>query len=123
NNPLQITVKYTVRDGVGSKDYYLNEFGYWQDSPRGSDLGTSFQYQTSESVGGPNPYNDNRIYFSGSPNIGDVISIGIIRNRYGSVRDYYTATCEAAEEGNLELFLNKALAALPASTGGWDLFN
>lgn len=123
DNPLQISVKYTTRLDDGFREYYLNEFGYWQYEARGIDLGTTFNYQTSESVGGPNPYNDNRMYFTGAPNIGDTIAISIIRNRYGDVRDTYTATCEAAEEGNLELFLIKMRDALPASTGGWDLFN
>lgn len=121
--PLQISVKYTKRVDDGFREYYLNEFGYWQYEARGIDLGVKFNYQTQESVGGPNPYNDNRIYFTGNPNVGDVVQIGVVRNRYGSVRDYYTAECMVSEENNLELLLIKMLDALPNSTGGWDLFN
>lgn len=119
SNPMQITIKYTLEYQGGTRDYFLNEFGYWQYEARGGDLGTVFSYQTQTEVAGDRRRNE--MYFEGAPNIGDVISIGIIRNRYGSVRDYYTATCDVAEEGNLELFLNKALVQLPDSTGGWDL--
>lgn len=121
SNPLQITVKYTIQYQGGARDYFLNEFGYWQYEARGIGLGVNFNYRTQETIAGGSIMQ--YIYFTGSPNIGDIISIGIVNSRFGNNYNYYTAECTVTEEGNLELLLAKLRDALPNSIDGYNMGN
>lgn len=109
NNPLKISVMYTLPIEGGTRDYYLNEFGYWQWKGRGTGLGVLFVNVETTYLG----LNTNRhdVIFEGSPNVGDVLQVGI-RNNPGGGYQWYSFTVTAVEEGNLELALDELLSAI-----------
>lgn len=119
NNPLKVSVMYTLPIDGGVREYYLNEFGYWQFEGRGLGLGVLFVNMDVQ-FNPPLPpvpasYNHHAIY-EGTPNVGDVLVI--------TIRGVdYSFTVGAPEEGNLELALDGLLAALPSSIAGWTIDN
>src|SRR5690606_20625294 len=109
NNPLKISVMYTLPIDGGTRDYYLNEFGYWQWQGRGLELGVLFVNVETTYLG--SNVNRQDVIFEGSPNVGDVLQVGI-RNNPGGGYQWYSFTVTPIEEGNLELALDELLAAI-----------
>lgn len=119
SNPLEISVSFKWN----SIFWYLNEFGYWQSEPRGTDLGVDFLVMEQQTLGtNPNQYYLFNAVFEGSPNVGDVLVISIRDNPGGAYTDYsYTVT--PADEGLLEQCLDNLLAQIPSSIDGWSIGN
>jgi hypothetical protein len=109
SNPLKVSVKYTVPIEGGVRDYYLNEFGYWQWQGRGLDLGVLFINVETTYLG--SNVNRQEIIFEGSPNVGDVLQVGI-RNNPGGGYQWYSFTVTLIEEGNLEIALIELMNAI-----------
>lgn len=109
NNPLKLSIIYTLPIEGGTRDYYLNEFGYWQWQGRGLDLGVLFVNVETTYLG--SNVNRQEIIFEGSPNVGDVLQVGI-RNNPGGGYQWFSFTVTLTEEGNLELALDGLLAAI-----------
>lgn len=104
NNPLKISVMYTLPIDGGTRDYYLNEFGYWQYMSRGTDLGVQYTNRTTVPQGPSVSLHS--LTFEGTPNVGDVLAVGI-RNSPGGGYQWYSFTVTLTEEGNLELALEE----------------
>src|SRR5690606_1174993 len=111
NNPLKISVMYTLPFEGDEANYYLNEFGYWQNAARGTDLGVTFHSRTSQYVPPPNEAFIHHRYFQGTPNSGDELIISISPSVSGQFADY-SFVVASTEEGNLGLALDGLAAAL-----------
>lgn len=109
NNPLKISVMYTLPAEGGPRNYFLNEFGYWQFEGRGLDLGVFFVNVETELIA-PEVYRHS-IIFEGTPNVGDVIVVGI-RPDPGDPHQEFSFTVTLAEEGNLQAALEALSAAI-----------
>ena len=119
-NPRKVSVMYTLPIEGGTRDYYLNEFGYWQFEGRGLGLGVLFTNRVTDYLGSNTDWH--KLYFEGSPNVGDVLVVGI-RNNPGGAHTEYSFTVGLTEEGNLELALEGLLAAIPGTINGRNLAN
>lgn len=118
NNPLKVSVMYTLPIDGGVREYYLNEFGYWQFEGRGLDLGV--MPVRVESTVLTTTTRLHRIYFEGSPNVGDVLVVGIRKNVGGAYTEFeFPVTL--TEEGNLELALEGLEDAIPNNINGRNL--
>lgn len=113
-NPLKISVMYTLPIDGGTRDYYLNEFGYWQYMSRGTDIGVQYINTESTLISPPGNVWIHSVIFEGSPNVGDVLQVGI-RNNPGGGYQWYSFTVSLVEEGNLNLALDGLLAAITNS--------
>lgn len=107
SNPLKVSVEYVLPTEGGTRSYFLNEFGYWQFEGRGLGLGVLFVNVETELIT-TNVYRHS-IIFEGSPNIGDVIVVGI-RPDPGDAHQEFSFTVTLAEEGDLQAAL-EALSA------------
>jgi hypothetical protein len=120
SNPLKLSVRYSAK----GEFWYLNEFGFWQYEGRGLDLGTQFVRRERETSGiSPNLIYIFKMYFEGSPNVGDVLTIRIKTEVGGDEYNSYSFTVTSAEEGQLGLALDGLLASLPNSIDGWTVGN
>lgn len=119
SNPLQVSVIFKYQD----KFWYLNEFGYWQSTGRGLNLGVLFVRMDYQVVSNP-PFNyyNFQARFEGTPNVGDVLVISI-RNSPGGEYVDYTHTVTLAEEGILQLALEALLASIPNTIDGFGVDN
>lgn len=116
NHPMKVSLKYSL----GNLDYYLNEFGFWQTEGRGLNLGVDYAGYVRTNVGlNQSTYES---YYEGTPNIGDVLVIGI-RGNAGGNHNEFSFTVTALEEGNLEVALIKLMDNIPNSINGWNISN
>lgn len=113
SRPFKISIEWILNNGT---PYYLNEFGYWQDSARGIPLGVQ-----ATGVYRNNPILqtiNNELWFSGSPNIGDVLVVAVPNSTTSNpTRVPYEFTVTELEEGNLQLALDRLLEAIPINIG------
>lgn len=114
NNPLKISVMYTLPYAGDDANYYLNEFGYWQNAVRGGDLGVTYVRRVSQYVPPPNEAFIHHMYFEGAPNIGDELVLSISPH-VGTPYTDYSFVVTPTEEGNLGLALDGLVAALAGS--------
>lgn len=116
-NPLKISVMYTLPFEGDEANFYLNEFGYWQNGSRGTDLGVTFLRRQTTFAGPPLSIYTHQMYFQGSPNIGDELILSISPHVTVAYTDY-SFVVTALEEGNLGLALDGLLAAISSSPTG-----
>lgn len=113
SRPLKMSVRYVLPYAGGDANFYLNEFGYWQNSARGTDLGVSFTGRFTQYVAlpGQEAY-IHRMSFEGAPNIGDELILNISEHVTNPLVEY-SFVVTPIEEGNLSL----ALAGLASALG------
>lgn len=108
-NPLKISIRYVLPVEGAEANYYLNEFGYWQNAARGTDLGVLYVTRETSIISAGILLHE--LIFEGTPNIGDTIISAMKSSPTGSIQEWgFTVT--AIEEGNLELALQEASAAI-----------
>lgn len=116
-NPLKISVMYRLPIAGSDGDFYLNEFGYWQNGSRGTDLGVTFLRRQTTFAGPPLSIFTHRMYFQGTPNIGDELVLRISPHATTPYTDY-SFVVTALEGGNLGLALDGLMSAISSSPTG-----
>lgn len=102
NNPIKTSIKYTLPDGGTTKDYYLNEFGYWSDKNLQANAQvTGILWSPAQGGRLDIQFDNAKSFFSG-----DEVVISFVRN--GSIETYNIPFTETMDvESGLDYIVSK----------------